>query len=156
MPDIAHVNDCCNNSWTEDGPSDSIQNAVLSNSLGHTQFHIQLATRSVSPGVKRPGRETELSPPSNIEVKNLWSCHLHAFMARIKTTSPLPLTVEYRHASKYVLVIRNVCLQAERKSRDIVLLKNKTAKNYTIQTYGEMLCVFKVLKPSDKDTYKLL
>jgi len=77
-------------------------------------------------------------------------------MARIGTTSPLPLTVEYRCASKYLLVIRNVCLRAERKSRDIVSLKNKTAKNYTIQTYGEMLCVFNVLKPSDKDKNQLL
>jgi hypothetical protein len=156
MPDIAHVNDCCNNSLTEDGPSYSIQTAVLSISVGPTQSHIQLATRSVSPGVKWSGPEAELSPPSNNEVKNLWSCYLHAFMARIKTTSPLPLTVEYRRASKYVLVIRNVCLRAEGESRDIVLLKNKAAKNYTIQTYREMLCVFNVMKPSDNDTYQLL
>jgi len=33
-------------------------------------------------------------------------------------------------------------------SRDTVSLKNKTANNYTIQTYKEMLCVFNVLKPT--------
>ena len=71
MPDIAHVNDCCNNSWTEDGPRDSIQNAVMLISLEPTPSHIQLATRSVSPGVKWPRHEVELSPPSNIEVKNM-------------------------------------------------------------------------------------
>jgi hypothetical protein len=29
---------------------------------------------TVTLGVKRPGREAEHSPPSNPEVKNLWSC----------------------------------------------------------------------------------
>lgn len=77
-------------------------------------------------------------------------------MPQTGTTSPLPLTVEYRRARQYVLVIRNVCMRAERKSRDIVSLKNKTANNYTIQTYREMLCVFNVLKPSVNDTYRLL
>ena len=43
---------------------DSIQNAVFSISLGPTQSHNQSATMSVSPGVKRAGREAEFTSVS--------------------------------------------------------------------------------------------
>jgi len=29
---------------------------------------------ALKPGVKRPGREADHSPPSSAEVKNAWSC----------------------------------------------------------------------------------
>jgi hypothetical protein len=52
--------------------------------LGPTQPPIQWVT-GVSPlGVKRPGRETDHSPPSSAEVNNSWSCTStpqYAFMA---------------------------------------------------------------------------
>jgi hypothetical protein len=36
------------------------------------QFPIQWVAGAVSPGVKRPGREADHSPPSNAEVNNAW------------------------------------------------------------------------------------
>jgi hypothetical protein len=41
--------------------------------LGLTQLPIQWVPEALSPGVKRPGREANHSPPSNGEVKNRWS-----------------------------------------------------------------------------------
>jgi hypothetical protein len=38
--------------------------------LGPTQPHIQWVTKSVYPGVKRPAREADHSPPPTGEVKN--------------------------------------------------------------------------------------
>jgi hypothetical protein len=38
--------------------------------LGLNQPHIQWVPGSLSPGVKRPARETEHSPPTSVEVKN--------------------------------------------------------------------------------------
>jgi hypothetical protein len=38
--------------------------------LGHTQPSIQWAKEALSPGVKRPKREADHSPPSSAEVKN--------------------------------------------------------------------------------------
>jgi hypothetical protein len=40
--------------------------------LGPTQPPIQLLPGIFSPEVKRPGRETDHSPPSSAEVKNVW------------------------------------------------------------------------------------
>jgi hypothetical protein len=40
--------------------------------LGPTQPHIQLVPGALSPGVKRPGREADHSPPTSAEVKNTW------------------------------------------------------------------------------------
>jgi hypothetical protein len=42
------------------------------------------STRALSPGTKRPGRESYHSPPSSVEVKNTWSYTFtppHVFMA---------------------------------------------------------------------------
>jgi hypothetical protein len=41
--------------------------------LGSTQPPIQWVRVAVSPGVKRPGRDADNSPPSSAEVKNTWS-----------------------------------------------------------------------------------
>jgi hypothetical protein len=41
--------------------------------LGPTQPPIQQVPGALSLGVKRPGREADLSPPSSAEVKNAWS-----------------------------------------------------------------------------------
>jgi len=42
--------------------------------LGSIQSPIQWLPRVVSPGVKRPGREVDHSPPSSAEFKDTWSC----------------------------------------------------------------------------------
>jgi hypothetical protein len=41
--------------------------------LGPTQPSIQWVPEALSPEVKRPGCETDHSPPSSAEVKNAWS-----------------------------------------------------------------------------------
>jgi len=41
--------------------------------LGPTQPPIQLVPGALSVAVKRPGRETDRSPPSSAEVMNAWS-----------------------------------------------------------------------------------
>jgi hypothetical protein len=51
-----------------------------------------VSSRAVSPGIKRPEREAECSPPSSVKV-NEWShtsTPLYAFMAW-KEVSPLPV-----------------------------------------------------------------
>jgi hypothetical protein len=48
--------------------------------LGHTQPPIQWVPRPLSPGVKRPGREADHSPPTIAEVKNT-STLSYVFMA---------------------------------------------------------------------------
>jgi hypothetical protein len=40
--------------------------------LGPTQPPIQWVTGTLSPEVKRPGREANHSPPTSAEVKNMW------------------------------------------------------------------------------------
>jgi hypothetical protein len=42
--------------------------------LGQTQPPTQWVPPTISPGVKRPGREADHSPPYSVEVKNAWSC----------------------------------------------------------------------------------
>jgi hypothetical protein len=52
--------------------------------LGPTQSPIQWVPGALSPGVKRPGREADRSPPANAEVKKMWiytSTPSYAFMA---------------------------------------------------------------------------
>jgi hypothetical protein len=52
--------------------------------LGSTQPPIQWIPRAVSPGVKRPGREADHSPPTSADVKKMWiftSTPPYAFMA---------------------------------------------------------------------------
>jgi hypothetical protein len=52
--------------------------------LGPTQPRIQWASGTLSPEVKRPGREADHSPPTNAEVKKMWiytSTRPYAFMA---------------------------------------------------------------------------
>jgi hypothetical protein len=49
-----------------------------------TQFPIQWVRGALSPGVKRPGREADHSPPTSAEVKKTWvytSTPSFAFMA---------------------------------------------------------------------------
>jgi hypothetical protein len=51
--------------------------------LGPTQPPIQWAPGALSPGVKRPGREADRSPPTSAEVKKTWvytSTPPYAFM----------------------------------------------------------------------------
>jgi hypothetical protein len=40
--------------------------------LGPTQPPIHWVPGALSPGIKRPGREADHSPPSSAEVKNVW------------------------------------------------------------------------------------
>jgi hypothetical protein len=40
--------------------------------LGSTQSPIQLVPRAISPGVKRPERQADHSPPASAEVKKMW------------------------------------------------------------------------------------
>jgi hypothetical protein len=52
--------------------------------LGSTKSPIQWVPRSLSPGVKRQGREADHSPPASAEVKKMWiftSTSPYAFMA---------------------------------------------------------------------------
>jgi hypothetical protein len=51
--------------------------------LGCTQPPIQWVSEALSPGVKRPGREADHSPPTSAEVKKMWiytSTPSYAFM----------------------------------------------------------------------------
>jgi hypothetical protein len=54
--------------------------------LGPTQTPIQWVPGALSLGLKWPGHEADLSPPSSVEVKNAWSCtstppvHLHGMV----------------------------------------------------------------------------
>jgi hypothetical protein len=51
--------------------------------LGSTQPPIQWVTADLSPGVQRPGREADHSPPTGAEVNKMWiytSTPPHAFM----------------------------------------------------------------------------
>jgi hypothetical protein len=41
--------------------------------LGPTQAPIQWVPGGSFPGIKRPGRETDHTPPSSTEVQNAWS-----------------------------------------------------------------------------------
>jgi hypothetical protein len=52
--------------------------------LGPTQPPIQWISEALSPGIKRPGREDDHSPPTSAEVKKVWiyiSTPPYAFMA---------------------------------------------------------------------------
>jgi hypothetical protein len=52
--------------------------------LGSTQPPIQWELRALLPGVKRPGRETNHSPPAPAKVKKMWiytSTPTYTFMA---------------------------------------------------------------------------
>jgi hypothetical protein len=57
--------------------------------LGPTQSLNQCVPVPLSPGIKRPDRQTDQSPPSNAEVKNAWryistSIRLHGLMLLIE------------------------------------------------------------------------
>jgi hypothetical protein len=45
---------------------------VIRSALGSTQPSVQRVPRALFPGVKRPGRETDHSPPTSAEVKEMW------------------------------------------------------------------------------------
>jgi hypothetical protein len=47
--------------------------AVFRMALGLTQPPIQRVPGALSLGIMRPGRETDHSPPSSVEVKNAWN-----------------------------------------------------------------------------------
>jgi hypothetical protein len=54
--------------------------------LGFTQTLIQWVPGALSPGVKRPEREADHSPPPSAEVKKMWfytSTPLYVFMDNI-------------------------------------------------------------------------
>jgi len=50
----------------------SIRHSVQTGSVAHTSSY-SLCTWGISLGIKRPGLEADHSPPSNVEVKNVWS-----------------------------------------------------------------------------------
>jgi hypothetical protein len=57
---------------------------VVQTGLGPTQPPTQWVPGALSPGVKRPGREADYSPPANIQVKKTWvytSTPPYVFMA---------------------------------------------------------------------------
>jgi hypothetical protein len=57
--------------------------------LGSTQPPIQWIQGALSPGAKRPVRESDHSPPASAEVKKMWiytSTPLYAFMAYCLTS----------------------------------------------------------------------
>ena len=63
--------------------------------LDPTQPPIQLMEGSLSPRVKRPGREADSSPPFDAQVNSEWRytfVFLYAFMSRVKT-SPFILSM---------------------------------------------------------------
>jgi hypothetical protein len=45
----------------------------VQNGFGARPASHPMGTRGSFPGVKRPGREADHSPPSSAEVKNIWS-----------------------------------------------------------------------------------
>jgi hypothetical protein len=56
----------------------------LNSELCSIKFPIEWITVTLSPGIKRPRCEADLAPPSNVEVKNVWSyisAPTYAFMA---------------------------------------------------------------------------
>jgi hypothetical protein len=63
-----------------------------------TQPLIQFVPGALSLGVKRPGRETDHSPPSSAEVKNAWlytSTPQYAFMAWCLVSTGTTLTFTF-------------------------------------------------------------
>jgi hypothetical protein len=74
--------------------------------LGPTQPYIQWVPGTLSPGVKRPGREDDHLPPSSAEVKNTCSytstcpCVFMAWYLKLRTGTILPSpTSEYDYLS---------------------------------------------------------
>jgi hypothetical protein len=55
--------------------------AASRSALGPTQPPVQWVPEALFPGVKRPGRKADHSPPSSDEVKNEWhyTCFLDVF-----------------------------------------------------------------------------
>jgi hypothetical protein len=52
--------------------------------LGPAQIPVQWVPGTLSPGIKRPGREADHLPPASAEIKNMWiytSTPPYAFMA---------------------------------------------------------------------------
>jgi hypothetical protein len=88
-----------------------VKNVLFSKSsrpaLGSTQPPIQYVPGALSPGVKRPGRESDHSPPASAEIKKMWiytSTPPYAFMAQylIRSAQGLYLfTFYYCHCYYY-------------------------------------------------------
>jgi hypothetical protein len=67
--------------------------------LGPTQPPIQCVPGALSLGIKRPGREADHSPPSSVEVKNMWiftSTPQYASMAWCLVTKSTGTTLPYQ------------------------------------------------------------
>jgi hypothetical protein len=62
--------------WVRSSSPGRVKNFLFSTSsrpaLGFTQPPIQWAPGALSPGVKRPGREADHSPPASAEAKKIW------------------------------------------------------------------------------------
>jgi len=56
--------------------------------LGSTQPPIQLVPETFFPGIMRPERETNHSPPPSSDVKNSWNCN---------STHPIRLQLKHRN-----------------------------------------------------------
>jgi hypothetical protein len=74
--------------WLRGSSPGTVKNFLFSTwsrpALGSTQPPIQWVPGVLSLGVKRPGRESDHSPPANAEVKKMWiytSNPPYAFMA---------------------------------------------------------------------------
>jgi hypothetical protein len=80
----------------------SVHHRVQTGSGAHLASY-PMNTRGSFPGVKRPGRETDHSPPSSAEVKNEWS-HIstsqYAFMAWLSVKTQVQL---------YLHIYLNLC-----------------------------------------------
>ena len=76
--------------------------------MGPNQPPMRRLTLATTPGVKRRVREAAHSFPSNVKVKNAWSCNSYpstAFMACLGTRLPVPASVVYI----YTIIIVYIC-----------------------------------------------
>jgi hypothetical protein len=70
-------------SWSPGGGKNILFYPSSRPSLGFTKSPVQWVPGALFPGLKRPGREADHSPPTSAEVKNMWiytSIPSHAFM----------------------------------------------------------------------------
>ena len=63
--------------------------------------HIEIAPVATSPGLKRPGRETNYSPPFSIEIKSEWSCTSFPLYAVMATQGRMYLHILWAHLKNF-------------------------------------------------------
>jgi hypothetical protein len=84
------ASNCCRNAEQISMKFDIVEfysNLLTHSNFGSTQPPIQWVPGALSPGVKRPGRGADHSPPASAEVKKMWiytSTPPYAFMFQTK------------------------------------------------------------------------